>query len=1127
MENPSLKYITNPDFGKPPDEQNEILQRNGEPHTTSFNYMLNQGLSEAIKNLNPVEFLLNERKIKLTITNFLFQKPEVPPEMVLVKNKTIYPTSCRQSANTYKGKFLVEIDWYIDNEQQQSFTKDLGEIPVMVKSERCHLSKMSPKQLVECGEHEQEWGGYFIIKGNEKLVRMLLMTRRNYPITIKRSGWKQRGALFSDCGVSIRCVRSDQTATNNVLHFVNDGTAKLMFSYQKVLYYTPLCLILKALCNYSDQYIYQRLIQGCEDDTYYIDCVQNMLRAVHRENLHTTEDCRLYLGKMFRVKFYECPEWSTDKEVAEFILRKCILIHLDNNEDKFNMLVFMAQKLFSFAQDKCKVEGADAVMMQELLLGGHLYLQILKEKMYSWLNGLKLSILKLAKAATFSISQTEMLRAAKNSGGIESALGNFLATGNLNSISGLGLMQDKGLVIMAENINRMRYMSHFRAVHRGAFFQEMRTTEARQLLPDAWGFICPVHTPDGAPCGLLNHLTLNCVITDVPDQDKVNNIPLVLTELGMKPLKNADMIDLKSSYVVQLDGRIIGYVHINDAARIVQKLRLFKIKGKVIPQTLEIALVPLKRTVAQYPGIFLFTGPARMMRPLKNLYTNQIELVGTFEQVYLDICVTPEEAYDKVTTHMELSKTAFLSNLAQLIPMPDCNQSPRNMYQCQMGKQTMGTPCHTWDLQSETKLYRLQTPGTPLFRPVHHDNILLDDFAMGTNAIVAVISYTGYDMEDAMIINKASEERGLAHGMIYKSEFVELDHPDSFFERDPNTKNTNLSNLLDSDGLPFIGRKMVENTPLYCFFDADRSLYITKTFKGKEECYIHSVKLCANFGRQKAKKIACFTYRVPRNPSVGDKFASRAGQKGICSQKWPAEDLPFTETGLVPDIVFNPHGFPSRMTIAMMIEIMAGKSAALHGLVHDATPFRFTEEDTAIDYFGRLLEKGGYNYYGTETMYSGIDGREMTAQIFFGIVHYQRLRHMVSDKWQVRSTGPTNILTRQPLQGRKRGGGVRFGEMERDALISHGASFLLQDRLFHCSDESTAFICTSCGTLLGPITAVMRLADRPQHTETKETCRLCETDEHINKIKIPYIFKFFVTQLASCNINVRVGCQEV
>lgn len=146
---------------------------------------------------------------------------------------------------------------------------------------------------------------------------------------------------------------------------------------------------------------------------------------------------------------------------------------------------------------------------------------------------------------------------------------------------------------------------------------------------------------------------------------------------------------------------------------------------------------------------FQFVGPARMMRPVMNLAAKNIEYIGTFEQVFLNICITKESAYSGVTTHMELSKTAFMSNLANLIPMPDCNQSPRNMYQCQMGKQSMGTPCHNWQLQGETKLYRLQTPGTPLFRPVHYDNIELDDFPMGINAIVAVISYT---VKPSMII---------------------------------------------------------------------------------------------------------------------------------------------------------------------------------------------------------------------------------------------------------------------------------------------------------------------------------------------------------------------------------------
>lgn len=373
-------------------------------------------------------------------------------------------------------------------------------------------------------------------------------------------------------------------------------------------------------------------------------------------------------------------------------------------------------------------------------------MKVLKEKLYTWLVALKANILKLCKTrADVSCDQAKIILAAKHSGGMENPMSYFISTGNLQaSHTGLGLMQEKGLTIVAENINRMRYMSHFKAVHRGAFFQEMRTTEARQLLPDAWGFICPVHTPDGAPCGLLNHLTLNCVVTDIPKPELIDNIPKILIDLGMIHIRNSRniKINFKDYYSTQLDGKIIGYVSKKIAGRLVDKLRLLKIKGEKIPHTLEIVLVPIKNNVSQYPGIFMFSGPARMVRPLINLATNKIEFVGTFEQVYLDICVTRKEIYDKVTTHCELSKTGFLSNLAQLIPMPDCNQSPRNMYQCQMGKQTMGTPCHNWELQAETKMYRLQTPTTPLFRPVHYDNINLDDFAMGTNAIVAVISYT-------------------------------------------------------------------------------------------------------------------------------------------------------------------------------------------------------------------------------------------------------------------------------------------------------------------------------------------------------------------------------------------------
>lgn len=441
---------------------------------------------------------------------------------------------------------------------------------------------------------------------------------------------------------------------------------------------------------------------------------------------------------------------------------------------------------------------------------------------------------------------------------IDSQMENFISTGNLKSSSGLGIPQNTGLTIVAENINRMRYMSHFRAIHRGSFFQEMKTTDARQLLPDAWGFICPVHTPDGAPCGLLNHLTTNCIITKHCDTKLKSNVSTMLLDLGMMPLSITD--DWEESFTVMLDGKLIGLIKDNIIYRVTDQLRLLKIKGEQVPHTMEIVLVPKKNLPSQYPGLYLFTGPARMMRRVMNLSTKQVELIGTLEQVYLNICVSPEEAYTGLTTHQELNKISFLSNLACLIPMPDCNQSPRNMYQCQMGKQTMGTPCHNWQLQSNAKMYRLQSPATPFFRPVHYDKMNLDDFAMGTNAIIAVISYTGYDMEDAMIINKASNERGFAHGTIYKSEFVELEDGKSYFARNPDK--SELADTLDADGLPIIGIPIQDGDYYCCFWDAESCTYRSERYTGTEKAYVDNVKLCGTLHSHVPRK-ACITFRIP------------------------------------------------------------------------------------------------------------------------------------------------------------------------------------------------------------------------------------------------------------------------
>ncbi|XP_069682789.1 DNA-directed RNA polymerase I subunit RPA2 [Periplaneta americana] len=1118
---PTLKNLTS-GFGHIPGQQNDLLQSLGSPHVKSFNFMIRDGLHKAVEDIVPVEFLIKDDRIRLQFKSAEILPPLVQAGTIGAKIPTVFPTECRQRGSTYRGLLKCVISCEVNDIEIASQEKDLGQIPIMVKSDLCHLTKLNPEQLISKGEHAEEWGGYFIIKGHERLVRMLQMARRNYPLTLRRTAWKKRGNLFSDLAVTIRCIKDDQTSTNNVLHFVKNGSAKLMFSHRRFLYYAPIMLVLKCLKDVSDEFIIRQFMNGYEDDTYFRGCLMNMLQELHEEGIHTHVDARTFVGKAFRSKIVDLPPWKSDEEICDFLIKHCFAIHLDNNEDKFNLYVMMMQKLFCSVHNKTSVESGDGLMMHELLLGGHFYLQYLKEKLSSWLVGVKLFILKKANStASFSCTPSEFSWALARSGTVEAPMERFLATGNISSRSGLGLLQDKGLTVVAENINRMRYMSHFRSVHRGAFFQEMRSTEPRQLLPEAWGFICPVHTPDGAPCGLLNHLTKYCEVTDVPDPELVKNIPSVLVSFGMIPLAGITTIPLNHSkhYIVLLDGRVLGHVEESEAPRLVDKLRLLKISGKKVPHTLEIALVPMRRKGGQFPGLFLFTTPARMMRPVINLSAQKVELIGTFEQVYLDICIYPEEAHKGLTTHQEITDTSFLSNLACLIPLPDSNQSPRNMYQCQMGKQTMGTPCHTWHLQADTKLYRLQTPASPLFRPGHYDLVGIDEFAMGTNAIVAVIAYTGYDMEDAMIINKGAYERGFGHGSLYKSDFIELKSPKSYFELDPDK--TDLEAFLDSDGLPHPGTYMKQGQPYCCYYDGDQARYRIEKWKSNESAYVDNVRLCGVLSNEKRK--ACIVFRIPRNPSVGDKFASRAGQKGICSYLWPAEDLPYTETGLIPDIVFNPHGFPSRMTVAMMIEVMAGKSAALHGLVHDATPFKFSERDTAIDYFSKMLEAGGYNYHGTERMYSGIDGREIKADIFFGVVHYQRLRHMVSDKWQVRSTGPIDVLTHQPVKGRRRGGGVRFGEMERDSLLSHGGSFLLQDRLLRCSDKTTMLICRTCGSILSPIQIAKR---RGGHYEYLIKCQVCEEKGKVEEIELPYIFRFLVAELASAGIKIKIDVTE-
>ncbi|KAI8803708.1 hypothetical protein BJ742DRAFT_761195 [Cladochytrium replicatum] len=1098
----------------------------------------------------------------------------------------LFPAECRARGITYKGIMQAELCWKVGPDGTTNrITIGLGLLPIMVRSSKCHLQSAHPQALVSKHEDADEFGGYFIVNGNERLIRLLVAPRRNFPIALSRNAFVNRGPTYSPYGVQMRCVRPDSTSQTITLHYCTDGAVVMRFSFRKQEYMVPVLLVMRALRNITDREIFDVLSKGKEGDSFLTERIELLLRGGRRFAVHTKEQALRFLGSRFHI-LLDTAEDITEEEAGLEFIRRIVLVHLSKPEDKFNAVVFMIQKLYCMVSGDYGVDNPDSPQNWEVLLGGQLYLMYLKEKLYNLLRAFKAQIQTDLRRYPTSVNFTDrkyiekvIQKTPKDLG---AAMQYLLATGNVVTDTGLDLQQMSGFTIVAEKLNFLRYISHFRAIHRGAFFNEVKTTAVRKLLPEAWGFLCPVHTPDGAPCGLLNHLSHTChVVTSELDVEGLGELIASLgvaqgamvdddevaddggddeAEEGEKGEGDgAEALEMRRrredrlAVGVVLDGKVVGWVRAKKAKRIVETLRYWKVKGMhKVPLLLEIAYVPPSRG-GQYPGIYIFSSSARMMRPVVHLATGKVDMIGSFEQVYMDVACVKEDVVPGVTTHMEQTPTNILSEVANFTPFSDFNQSPRNMYQCQMGKQTMGTPANNFRFRTDNKLYRIQNGQTPIVRPKLYDDYAVDSYPNGTNAVVAVISYTGYDMEDASIINKSSHERGYGYGTVYKTEIVDLkpelkrrsqssatrelhfglltkDEMKSGTGRGRGEQVKTLLAFLDWDGLPHVGTRLKEGDPFYAFVDDVSGTMEVKKYKGSEEAYVDDVIISAGEGDNDFHRVA-IKLRIPRPPIIGDKFSSRHGQKGVCSQKWPAVDMPFSESGIMPDVIINPHAFPSRMTIGMFVESLAGKAGAIHGVAQDATPFTFSESYTAADHFGEQLRAAGFNYHGNEPMYSGITGKEFKADIYLGVVYYQRLRHMVSDKYQVRTTGPVHNLTQQPIKGRKRAGGIRFGEMERDSLLAHGTSFLLQDRLMNCSDYTQAHVCKLCGSVLSPLAwsaAQSRGAEEDGGREgirgvrERVSCVVCKTSKGIEVIAMPYVFRYLCSELVAMNIRLRL-----
>ncbi len=627
------------------------------------------------------------------------------------------------------------------------------------------------------------------------------------------------------------------------------------------------------------------------------------------------------------------------------------------------------------------------------------------------------------------------------------------------------------------------------------FEKTRKVSGPRSLQPSQWGMVCPSDTPEGEACGLVKNLALMTHVTTDQEEGPIRQLAF---NLGVEDIRYLSGEELTStvSYMVFMNGNILGVVR--DYRQFIRVFRCLRRCGRV------------NEFVSIYPNhqlrcVNISSDGGRVCRPYiivergcPKVTSDHIDMLSKgmeFEDFirkglveYLDVNEENDSniaLYEKhidpsTTTHLEVEPFTILGVCAGLIPYPHHNQSPRNTYQCAMGKQAMGTIAYNQQNRIDTLMYLLVYPQAPLVKSKTIDIIKFDKIPAGQNACVAVMSYSGYDIEDALVINKSSLDRGFGRCQVYRKQTCALKrYANQSYDkimgpsRDSQTgKVVWKHEALDQDGIVAPGerltnRKVVVNksVPLVTqsvggVSSQDVGGYKESpvTYKGPTDVYAEKVLVTSNSEESYLIKMLL---RATRRPELGDKFSSRHGQKGVCGLIVEQEDMPFSDQGVCPDIIMNPHGYPSRMTVGKLMELLAGKAGVMEGEFHYGTAF---SGDKVADVSADLI-RHGFNYQGKDCLTSGITGESFQAYIYFGPIYYQKLKHMVLDKMHARSRGPRAVLTRQPTEGRSRDGGLRLGEMERDCLISYGASMLLLERLMISSDVFEVDVCGGCGLI--------------------------------------------------------------
>jgi DNA-directed RNA polymerase II subunit RPB2 len=1112
-----------------------------------------------------------------------FENPQLRKPTIFENNGAVLPmlpNDARLRNLTYASPLTVDIKVTTirtDNQDGRKATHKrvfpnahLGKIPVMVGSSLCLLREQKHVHPMDLGECPEDVGGYFIVGGGERTIISQERMSENRPVVFRNN--RNPAKEWEVIEVKSIGPMNEQVPKSNSVriqyHPKNQQIMYLRATIPRMKAEIPLFILFRALGVLQDEVIVKMILGNDQDQIFESLIVESITEAA---SVLTQEDALMWMKKHLNVWTGKPARTIT----VEDLLRDELYPHIGGLEDCYEKACFLAhmtRRLLWVAYKRINNDDRDAYPNKRVdspgFLLANLFRTFFQVKM---LKDMKASIAKEIHSGSWRatgsfqeiVNMSNLYKVIKSTI-IEIGLKSALSTGNFGSAK-VGGPPKIGVSQVLGRLNYVSSLSHLRRISTPIEKTAGKLIAPRKLHNTQWGYICPNETPEGHSVGVVKNLASTACITQFSNTGVVLEFIQAMPEF--KVIRGLPIEEMFTGARIFVNGKWIGMFPPESALECVKRLRKAKRSGFIQRQ---IAIV-WKPTVKE---LWLSTEAGRLVRPLyfapalldiarspeplrKELLAsiaacknweeilrwespaghNLMEYIdaGETEQAMIamdapELIKMPAAEADSYS-HAEIHACVILGSIASTIPFPDHNQSPRNAYQCAMGKQAMGVFAQNYQERFDALAHMLMYPNLPLVSPNMGKHYGAYSMPSGRNIVVAIMAYGGYNQEDSIMINKGSLDRGLFQSVFFRTykdeekknqssgEEERFGRPDP--EMTKQLRNGNYGKLgadgfipentfVNSDDI-LVGKVVPLRVPTGMVLPAGAKKFrdVSRTPRNNESGFVDKIFKNRNGEGYSFVKIRM---RELRTPEIGDKFSSRHGQKGTCGMILEPEDMPQTASGIIPDIIINPHCIPSRMTIAQLMETLLGKIGCHTGCLGDGTPFN---KKMTLDGLAKVLRDDlGLEPYGNEIMYNGHTGRQMETNIFMGPCFYQRLRHCSADKLHSRACGPLVMLTRQPAEGRAREGGLRFGEMERDCVAAHGIMEFTKERFMECSDGFNCYTCRKCGLLA--------IANPEANIWL---CKGCQNTTEFASIQIPYAYKLLVQELETMNIGSRIFTQ--